>query len=191
MFEIPTTNSFSFTITIPGQKQVNYWGKRIKYAYLTNKQQYLLIEHLMTKIFDDDDKVDWVFERHEDGRLHLHGYIMDSFFEYIFDRINTFYKDYRINIGTRKMLLICDIQKTHCNIKYWEDYIEKHQHEIIYKSRFRQQQEDIKALEDGAPIQTQTTPKVFRYDDNGLPIIESYPFGIVKIAPKRKYIVEL
>lgn len=192
MFQIPEPKDFSFTLTIPAHKQVCYNSRRIKYKYLTNLQQYHLIEDVLSKIFLFDDEINWVYEQHEDKRLHIHGYIKNSYYEYLFEQIKKFYSDYRINIGQRTMNKIIDIQQTIISIDYWKNYCSKHQDTIIYKSKYQQQEDLSQSLERGAPVQSQTKPIFFKYDDEGLPIISKYPFGMVKIAPnKNKYIVEL
>lgn len=192
MFQIPKSNSYSFTLTIPHHKQVNYYKKRIKYGYLTNHQQYVLCEDVFKKLFCGENKCDWVYERHEDGRLHIHGYIEESYYEYVLHEIHRFYSDYRINIKPKSYEKIMDIQETILEINYWNMYMDKHQHEIIYKSRNFHEKDHIEALESGAPTQTQTKPQFFEVDKDGLPIIKRYPFGYIKIAPtNKKHIVDL
>lgn len=189
--DIPKTSDYSFTLTIPAHKQVKYNGKRIKYTYLNNKQQYRLCEDILQKLFLYDDNVDWVYEQHDDKRLHIHGYITNSYYEYLLEQIKGFYFDYRINIGLRTIFKIIDIQETQIDIGYWLKYCEKHQDEIIFKSRYRQEQDELAMLNGGATHKSQT-PQFFKFDDCGLPIINKYPFGMVKIAPtSKKYIVEL
>lgn len=188
---IPTPSDFSFTLTIPAHKMVTYYAKRIKYCYLTNKQQYILLEDVLAKLFFHDDEVNWVYERHSDGRLHIHGFVKNTYYDYLYQNIKKFYSDYRINIGPRTFNKIMDIQETYNDLNYWHNYIQKHQHEIVYKSRFLDEQANIQAIENGVDNKPQVV-SFFKLDDNGLPLIENYPFGRVKIVSDKKLnIVEL
>ena len=84
-----------------------------------------------------------------------------------------------------------DIQETYNDLNYWHNYIQKHQHEIVFKKSFLDEQANIQAIENGIDNKPHVV-SFFKLDDNGLPIIENYPFGRVKIVSDKKLnIVEL
>lgn len=148
------TKSFSFTFTIPPFKKVYWKSKRRKYGSLSNNQQYFFLEDIMIKIINPLNfyYIDWIYEKHEDGRLHIHGFVIldDEKENEIYKLRDTFYSyNERINIKICSYLKLSDIQETRVDINYWLEYINKHQNEIIYKNGYRQMNEDINNLEYG------------------------------------------
>lgn len=143
-----TTSAFSFTLTIPASKKVYYSGKRRRYASMNHKAQYTFLNALMLKIIFSAhfDMIDWVFEEHEDGRLHIHGYaIVCEEFKHLAPvefLVNLFYTHNSI-VGitsTEVIKRLSNIQKTQVDIKYWLEYMEKNQDKIKFYSPYRQEE---------------------------------------------------
>lgn len=154
-----TNNSFSFTYTIPAFKKVYYDGKRRAYGNLSPKQQYVLLEDIMMKIINPLNYlfIDWVYEKHEDGRLHIHGYVIltKEYEDEVYKMRDSFYSyNQKINIKMSSYLKISDIQKTYLDITFWNNYIQKHQDEIIFKNGYTQQQELTQSLDYGVKLDT-------------------------------------
>ena len=108
--------SFSFTFTIPAFKKVYYDKKRRPYGSLSPKQQYVLLENIMCNIINPlhFEFIDWVYEKHEDGRLHIHGYVITTpeNDDKIFILRDSFYSyNQKINLKMSSYLKISDIQK--------------------------------------------------------------------------------
>lgn len=173
--------SFSFTFTIPSFKKVYWRSKRKSYFTLSPNQQYHFLEDLMMKIINPVNfcYIDWVYEKHEDGRLHIHGYVIttpsnddkvyllrDSFYSY----------NKKVNIKMSSYLKISDIQQTYLSIDHWLSYIQKHQNDIAFKNGYINEKDLTKALDNGV-VNIQTIPEDY-YD--------TYRFG-----QTRKFTVEI
>lgn len=163
------TTSYSFTFTIPSFKKVYFNTKRRAYGSLSQKQQFVLFEDIMMKIINPlkYQFIDWVYEKHDDGRLHLHGYailqkedegevfiLRDAFYTY----------NQKIGIRMTSYLKISDIQETYINISFWKDYINKHQDEIVFKNGYTQQKELTENLDNGIVKNIDTYE--YQYDNN-------------------------
>lgn len=146
--------SYSFTFTIPAFKKVYWNGKRRAYGSLSPSQQFHFLEDIMTKIINPlyYKFIDWIYEKHEDGRLHIHGFVKcdEEHDDKIFLLRDTFYSyNEKINIKMSSYLKISDIQRTYADINYWLEYMNKNQNDIIFKNGYTQQQELISALDAG------------------------------------------
>lgn len=148
-------NYYSFTITIPSFKKVYYDGKSQPYGKLTQRQQYNLLEDVFLKHLHplNFEYIDWVYEEHEDKRLHIHGFtkvnedkIKNSPTNLLLD---DFYSDYRINIKLRSYIKISKIEKTVYDIKFWNTYIQKNQDTIKFRNRYEEEQKLFQNLENG------------------------------------------
>ena len=101
--------------------------------------------------------IDWVYEKHDDGRLHIHGYVIltKEYEDEVYVMRDSFYSyNQKINIKMSSYLKISDIQKTYLDISFWNNYIQKHQDEIIFKNGYTQQQELTQSLDYGVKIDT-------------------------------------
>ncbi len=165
-------SSFSFTFTIPAFKKVYFMGKRRPYGRLSPKQQHSLIENLFIKILRSNEYsfIDWVYEFHEDKRLHIHGYIItpsDSKVDYVYTLRDDFYS-YNSIIGIKmsSYLKLSDIQQTRENLDFWRSYMAKNQDKIIFKSGFVIQQEYVNNLDEGIiKIEENITPPEIDYTE--------------------------
>lgn len=146
---------FSFTLTIPSFKKVYYDGCSIAYGLLPQKKQHLFLENLLLKVMRPlkYDFIDYVFEEHEDGRLHIHGYCTNCQHEDVVLLVHDFYTYNRIiGMSIKSYKKVSNIQQSsYDNISPWLYYIEKHQDKILYRSRYRQEKIDSCQL-DGRPI---------------------------------------
>jgi len=147
---------FSFTFTIPANKKVYYAGKRRRYGSMLQKCQHKLINDLFVKIIwhNHFEFIDYVFEAHEDGRLHVHGIaiVADDFINILpIYSLRDFFYQHNSIIGIAPSVYdrLSRIEETRTDINCWLRYIEKHQNDIIYKSNYRAEQEDAAKLDNG------------------------------------------
>lgn len=142
---------FSFTFTIPAFKKVYYDGKKRKFGSLSSNRQFHFLEQLMVKIcISQFEFVDWVYEKHDDGRLHIHGYV--ALKKYDMDQIYLFRHNFYthnniIGMSIKSYLKVSDIQRTYKDISYWKLYCIKHQNEIVYKNKYSQSKIDCSYLD--------------------------------------------
>ena len=70
-------SNFAFTLMIPSFKKVNFNGAYIPYGNLSQINQLSFLKKLLEKVITDRFilQYDYVSERHQDGRIHLHGSI--------------------------------------------------------------------------------------------------------------------
>lgn len=146
--------NYSFTFTIPACKKVYWNGRKRTYGGLSPSQQFHFLEDLMGSIiyFNRVFFIDWVYEKHEDGRLHIHGFVNleDDYDSEIYLLRDRFYSyNHKVGIIQKSYLKISDIQETLTNINYWTDYMAKNQHNIIYKNGYNQQLDYINAVDAG------------------------------------------
>lgn len=206
-------DNFSFTIQIPAFKRVMYKNKAYEYGRLSQSQQYELLEGVLSECVKGR-KIIWVYEEHQDKRLHIHGMIFDEIEECARDFILDVYRHYAIHINSYKKIFgdernakMCDFQKTIKDIRYFMLYMQKHQDQIKYFQR-RQEEERESSKLDGRPMQIledkkPDLPDEFIYDlEYNYPyreLSDKYPFGKtkkintskqVKIIMK-KFLVEL
>lgn len=161
---------YSFTLTIPPNKLVYYSGKRRRFGKLTLKQQWGFLCNLMIKcIWISHFKfIDYVFEKHTDERLHIHGYAIphSMFKDYgVVERmVDNFYTLNQI-VGIKPSVYqrLSKIERTFKCEDYWYDYMNKNQDNIIFKSHYTNALEEQKALDNGVVIETQ--PKE-EFDNN-------------------------
>lgn len=145
---------FSFTFCIPPPKKVYYAGRRRAYGSMNQQAQYKFLCDLMTKsiYMSHFEEIDYVFEAHQDGRLHIHGYVkveeayMNIQPVYLL-RDNFYSINNIVNIAPKVYMGISNIQQTYFYIGFWEQYIEKHQQDIIYKSPYRIEKENAAELD--------------------------------------------
>ncbi len=134
------TSYYSFTFTIPGVKKVYYSGRKRAFGSMNLKAQHTFLNDLMTKIIWNDSFkfIDWVYEKHEDERLHIHGFVcVDEFLAEapIRKLQRDFYQHKNIvNMAETSYMRLSHVEKTYKDVKYWKKYIDKHQDEIIYHS---------------------------------------------------------
>lgn len=163
---------FSFTFTIPIEKMVYYAGRRRKYGSLTNKQQHKFLCDLMTKIIWSEhySMIDYVFERHQNESLHIHGYaiIKEEYANLmpVYILRASFYEHNQI-VGIKSSVYerLSDIQQTYANRQIWFDYMAKNQKDIIFKSHYAQAVEDKKNIDGGVVIETRSTSPPPEYYD--------------------------
>lgn len=145
---------YSFTLTIPPQKTIYYSGKRRKYGSLSQRQQWFFLNAHLQKIirYEALHNIDWVFEEHEDQRLHIHGYIIpkdDKIYSvecFIYD-FYTYNQVIGISISSYKKLSC--YEKTTYARHYWDAYCQKHQDKIIFKSAYTHEIEHRAHLDNG------------------------------------------
>lgn len=171
---------YSFTFTIPPFKKVYYNGKRRAYGSLSPKQQYTLLESVMMKVINPLKfaEIDWVYEKHEDGRLHIHGYAHLEPGPENLGAVHILRDDfYTVNqiIGMKlsSYLKVSDIQETYHDITFWHHYIQKNQDEIVFKNGYTQQKELTENL------------------DNGLCVVKNIEFDNNVYRFKSKNIIEI
>lgn len=163
---------FSFTFTIPIEKLVYYAGRRRKFGSMSNKQQHVFMCDLMTKVtwIEHYSFIDYVFEKHQNGSLHIHGY---AIVKEEYSHLNpvlilraSFYEHNQI-VGIKPSVYerLSNIQQTYANSQYWFDYMNKNQDEIIYKSHYNQAIEDRKNLDNGVKIEHRTPSPPPEYYD--------------------------
>lgn len=146
--------NYSFTFTIPAFKKVYWNAKRRPYGSLSPNQQYHFLEDIMMKIINPLNYIfiDWVYEKHDDGRLHIHGYVNldEEHNAEIYKLRDAFYSyNDKINIKISSYLKLSDIQETKTNINFWIAYMDKHQNDIVFKNGYAQQQDLIQNLDAG------------------------------------------
>lgn len=192
---LPPTYNFSFSFTIPHFKNVYYSTSHIQYGKLTNAQQYELLEPLMAKYFVGP-KYHWCYEKHADGRLHIHGIAINQFEDEIEELRRLFYSSYQINIRQGSYIKLSDIQKTRIDIKYFINYMMKDQMNIIYHMKSYDQQKIDHGLNKKGKFNFKIeVPTISNSYFNQLeehlgssPLSDSYPFGKKK---EKKFILEI
>ena len=117
-------SNFSFTFTIPSTKNVWYKGHRIPFGKMTQQQQYDFLENRLQKINTFYKNIQWVYEEHEDKRLHVHGFIKSAYFEEVEQFRTEFYK-HPISITYSVYSRLSNIQETLYNSGYFTDYMQK------------------------------------------------------------------
>lgn len=122
---------YSVTITIPSVKKVWYKGQYHYYGKLTQESQYDMLEKILQK-YNTFPQIKWVYETHEDQRLHAHMWILNEYEEIVKDFRHKIYSDHAINIRPGSYLKISDIQRTLVSINYFNEYMQKHQANIKY-----------------------------------------------------------
>lgn len=166
---------YSFTLTIPANKLVYYSGKRRRYGKLTLKQQWGFLCGLMMKCvwISHYTFIDYVFEKHQDERLHIHGYAIPSkIFEnlgVVEKMIDDFYTlNQIVGIKQSVYMRLSDIQQTFKSEDFWYDYMNKNQDNIIFKNHYTSNLEETKKLDDGVVIETQPIDNnIYRFE--GIP----------------------
>lgn len=138
--------NYSFTFTIPKNKTVYHRGSRQIFSQMCQEQQYKFMERQMHKVKKSSMKTYWVYEEHEDGRLHIHGFILDEYYEIIEEFRRNFYR-FPIQISPKVYFRLSDIQETKFDIHYFIDYMLKNQHKIKYKMSSLQEFEDLNKLD--------------------------------------------
>jgi len=182
--------TYSFTFTIPPFKKVYWNSKRRPYANLSPSQQYHFLEDIMMKIINPlkFNYIDWIYEEHEDKRLHLHGFCMcdEPNYDEVFVLRDSFYSiNQKIGIKMSSSLKVSDIQQTYSDLNYWLEYINKHQDKIIFKNGYTQQKELTEGLDYGVVKHS------FNDCSMNLPNWCDEPDDKYKFKGKNKYIVEI
>lgn len=197
-----SSKSYSFTLTIFPEKKVYYAGKKRAYGSLSQQSQAKLINNVLVKsIFHEHfEFVDWIFEEHIDGRLHVHGFTIVKP-EYVNQNPTNLlvYNFYTYNQiiqvkSIEKIQQLSNVQETKVNLCFWEQYIEKQQDKIKFLSPYREEQKNIKDLNKGIVIIQQNNPKrpndwyddILNESDTPKDNNPTYKFGM-----KNKFIVEL
>lgn len=146
-------NSYSFTFTIPYSKKVYFNGKRRTFGAMTQDYQHKFLCHHMTNIiFSQYYKyIDYIFEEHEDKRLHIHGYAVietpDSL-SIIKELVHNFYTLNRaVGIAPSVYPRLSNLQQTITDISHWEAYINKNQDTMKFLSPMRQQEKEVEQLD--------------------------------------------
>lgn len=178
--------NYSFTFTIPKNKTVYYKNKRMTYSIMSQDAQYNFLENHMQKIKKGNMSCYWVYEEHEDKRLHIHGFILNEYIEYIEQFRRDFYS-WPIQISPKVYFRLSNIQETILDIHYFIDYMVKNENKIKYKMSSFQAFEEMHKLDGTKPnfkifIETNN----FHIDNGGkdtqcpqLPY-ENYLFGKIK-----------
>lgn len=169
--------SISFTFTIPSFKKVYYDKKRRPYGNLTNRQQFVFLEDIFAKCIcpTDYEYIDWVYEHHEDKRLHIHGFVivLHSNIDKIYVLRDSFYTyNQKINMSYSSYLKVSDIQQTFYNISFWIDYIDKHQDTVVFKNGYTQQKELTESLDRGVIKSIEASDNDNKYRFKGKLILE-------------------
>lgn len=184
--EFIETGNFAITLTIPSFKNVYYSGQRRKYGNMKQLQQYSFLEDIIINNISKFEWIDWVYEEHDDRRLHCHLYALNTNEEIVKDFIHNFYNwNSKVGIRYSSYSKLSCYEKTKADIKYWVEYMNKNQDKIIYKSKYRQELIDIDNL-DGrfhkikasymARIETPTPPFEW-YDTPDTYSTDEYRFG--------------
>lgn len=181
--------TYGFTFVIPSTKKVLYQsGRKNKnylrnYGYLKQHEQRAFLDRILSDI-SLNVRCKWVYEEHEDKRLHVHGIIYDEHEEYVMQYRNKFYE--QVGYKSPKCYLkYSDIRELN-NISAWEDYMNK-QH---IKSKYEQEQKEFKDFDYGI---VQISTRLDEYYNSLTSHLESemlddtYKFG----TKNKKYIVEL
>lgn len=184
--------NYSFTFTIPSFKNVKYKSANTAYGKLSNEQQYELLEdHLQNICHGKFDQIKWIYEQHKetDNRLHVHGIILKTNYELVEQFRNDFYSSYKINCSYKSYIKFSDIQRTIKDIKYFERYCDKHQHEIKYFMRVIEDKKHSEALDKGVKIECNIPPKYLNSLEEHL---ESRELGDEYLFGKlNKFIIEI
>lgn len=181
-------NNYSFTFTIPTFKNVYYKGNRRRFGNMTQEQQFDFLESHLHKI-NSFAEIKWVYEEHEDFRLHIHGYVCNTAKEPMNEFRHKFYS-YPISMTEKSYLKISDIQRTTNHISYFVDYMSKHQDKIKFYMRDINR-EKPQPITKTVRIQTNISPAYFNSLSTHLEDVDSgdtYPFGKKNI--KNNHIVE-
>lgn len=181
--------NFGFTFVIPATKKILYKsGRKGKtysrnYSSLKQNEQRDFLDKILMGI-SSNLRIKWVFEEHEDKRLHTHGIIYDDYEEIVLQFRDKFYEQ----IGYKsylKYLKYSDIRLLN-NTEAWLDYINKQ----FIKSKYDQEQEEFKSLDYGI---VQINTRLDTYFNSLTSHLEedilsdTYKFGKIK----NKYIVDL
>jgi hypothetical protein len=181
---------YSFTFTIPAPKKVYYAGRRRAYGSMNQLAQSKFLNNLMTQIIHSEDFefIDWIFEAHTDGRLHLHGYCHivkeTSNPEFYIKRLQHDFYSYNMIVGLTSFKnydKLCDVQETRTNINYWLEYINKNQDTIIFKSPQRTEQDNQMSLDKGV---CKIEERIINTDNDDY--YDTYRFGV-----SNKFTVEI
>lgn len=168
--------SYSFTFTIPSFKVVYYNGQKIPYGKLSQENQYKFIEDIIQMNIGKFDEIEWVYEEHEDKRLHVHGYIQNTHEELVKDFVNNFYTyNSRIGLSFRSYSKLSVYEKTRHSLDSWLRYIQKHQAEIKFLSKRRQDEKDSADLD---------------YSGNAVKIETNY-YDTYRFKGKNNFLVEI
>lgn len=131
--------NFCFTFTIPAFKKIWYSGRKRAYASLSRDLQYKFLEDCMARSTMSDDKILYVYECHEDGRLHIHGMVFKTSFDYVALIRDKFYSHHSIGLAVSKYVKISDIQQTYYDSRFFIDYMNKNQDKIeFYQGNLQQ-----------------------------------------------------
>lgn len=124
------SENYSFTFTIPAFKKVYYKSRYRVYSKMNQLEQYHFLEKQLHR-YNIFKMIKWVYEEHEDKRLHVHGYILNTQLNRVEEFRNNFYT-FPINIQ-RKSYDMFSLIKFIFDERGWVDYCNKHQREIIYR----------------------------------------------------------
>lgn len=144
-------SNFSFTFTIPSKKVIWYKGHRMTFGKMKQEQQYDFLENRLQKINRFYKDIKWVYEEHQDGRLHIHGFIKNAYFEEVELFRTDFYK-HPISITPSVYFRLSNIQETLYNSGYFTEYMQKNQNNIKYFMRSIQDKIDTHNLDDDKPV---------------------------------------
>lgn len=124
---------YGFTLTIPAFKTCQFRmyftdkGKicsKKKYGDMYDYEQKFIFEDGLNGLFRKSDKYRLTFEKHKDGRLHCHGIIYNTSYDYVLLILKQFYES-RIGIKRISQIkTITDIRLLN-NVIEWETYINK------------------------------------------------------------------
>ena len=143
---------FIFTLTIPSFKRINYKSGRKGHYYprgfgtMSQIEQRNYLDDALSFIQKSTYQIKYVFEEHEDKRLHVHGLLMNTTFYEACDFMANFYAYVGIN-SMKKYQKISDLKEC-INRDMWIDYMNKNQHRMI-KSRYDREQDHFKSLDYG------------------------------------------
>lgn len=183
--------NFSITLTVPAFKKVFYNAKRVSYGALSQNQQFHFLEDIIQMNVGKFDTYDWIYEEHEDKRLHVHMYVWDTHEELVKDFIYNFYNyNSRIGIKYRSYSKLSNYQKTLVSQNYWLEYMEKHQDEIKYRRGYIQEKQHSNNLDSGT-----SSPVKLEFNNSSLHLPnwveepeENNKYGFGK---KTKFLVEI
>lgn len=129
-----TKGHYAFTFTIPPFKNVYYKSNKRQYGKMPQNMQYDFLENHIQKCSSLLKNCQWVYEEHEDKRLHIHGFVKDTHWAEMEEFRARFY-EYPISMSYKSYDKMSKLEKTIVNISYWESYIEKNQSKIKYYMR--------------------------------------------------------
>lgn len=188
------TMDFIFTLTIPPFKRINYKSGRKGHYYprafgtMAQIEQRNYLDDAISFIMKSTYQIKYVFEEHEDKRLHVHGLLFNCSPEDASDFMMNFYAYVGIN-SMKKYQKISDLKEC-INRDMWLDYINKNQHRMI-KSRYDREQDHFKSLDHGiVNIENNISAQYFNSLGEHLEseiLGNEYLFG----KTNNKYIVEL